>query len=212
MICRKRKIVFIHIPRTGGQSIEHILFPAYNFSDQENKNVLYGWNNKLGWLNHLTCEEIVGNNYVSYNEFNNYFRFAFVRNPWERLVSEYAWKFSDDFSLFRQFCIDILEKRYDKWAAWYRDLLALKQHLKEQHKFIYNSKGKLEIDFLGKYENLTGHFQEMCKLRRLKCSKLPLYNKSEHKYYTYYYDKVTRELAGRIYKEDIKIFNYHFGD
>jgi hypothetical protein len=212
MICRKRKILFIHIPRTGGQSIEHMLFPTYGFRDEENTNILYGWNDKLGWLNHMTCREIKGHNYVSNGEFKNCFKFAFIRNPWERLVSEYAWKFPGNFRLFRQFCSDILEQEYEKWAAGYRDPIAFKQHLREQYKYIYNNQGRLEIDFLGRYENLAVDFLEICKLRGLKCGKLPLYNKSEHRYYTYYYDKVTREIAGRIYREDIRIFNYQFGD
>jgi hypothetical protein len=212
MICRKRKILYIHIPRTGGQSIEHILFPSYSFNDEENRDILYGWNDKIGWLNHLTCQEIKGDNYIPDDEFKNYFKFAFVRNPWERLVSEYAWKFPGNFSLFRQYCSDILEERYDRWATGYRDPLAFRQHLREQYKYIYDNQGRLLIDFLGRYENLAVDFFEICKLRSLRCSKLPLYNRSKHKYYTFYYDKVTREIAGRIYREDIKIFNYQFGD
>lgn len=212
MICHRRKIVFIHIPRTGGQSIENVLFPNFNFTDKEERTILYGWNKKLGWLNHLTCEEILRNNFISINGFNNYFRFAFVRNPWERLVSEYAWKFSGEIERFRQFCIDITEKKYNNWASQYRDLLALKQHIREQYKYVFDSKGKLAVDFIGRYENLVEDFQQVSKLTGLKYCKLPFLNKSGHKHYTGYYDKLTKELVERTYKDDIEIFNYHFGD
>lgn len=212
MICHKRKILFIHIPRTGGQSIEHFLFPSYNFNASENQSIMYGWNNKIGWLNHMTCNEIKTYGYLSDNRYKQYFKFAFVRNPWERLISEYAWKFNDDFSLFRQFCVDILEMNYKKWAGSYRDHLAFMQHIKAQHEYIYDNSGNLEIDFLGKYENFNRDFYNICEKTYLKYKEPHCINKSEHKYYTYYYDKQTKELVNRIYKDDIEIFNYNFGD
>lgn len=212
MICRNRKIVFIHIPRTAGQSIEHYLFPEYDFSDDRNKTLMYGWDNKSGWLNHLTCLEIRENRYLSESMYNKYFKFAFVRNPWERLVSEYAWKFGNDFTKFRQFCTDILEGNYKSWYVYYRDPLAFIQHIKPQYEFVYNDSGIMEIDFPGRYENLDRDFRQICQITGLKYKRLPIYNKSGHKHYTNYYEKYTRELVGKIYKEDIEIFKYNYGD
>jgi hypothetical protein len=194
MICHNRKIVFIHIPRTAGLSIEHYLFPDYDFNDKRNKTLMYGWDKKSGWLNHLTCNEIRMNGYLSESKYNEYFKFAFVRNPWERLVSEYAWKFGNDFKKFRQFCIDIFEGNYKIWNVYYRESLAFIQHIKPQYKFIYNDSGSMEIDFCGRYENLEMDFRQICQMTGLKYKRLPFYNKSVHMYYTNYYDQYTREL------------------
>jgi len=212
MICHKRKIVFIHIPKTGGQSIEHFLFPDYNFNEDENKTIMYGWNNKVGWLNHLTCSEIKSYGNIPDKKYEEYFKFTFVRNPWERLISEYAWKFYNNFKLFKQFCIDISEMNYENWISNYKDPLAFVQHIKAQHEYIYDSKGNLEINFLGKYENFNRDFQSICEGTNLKYNEPYFYNKSKHKHYTYYYDKLTKELVSRIYKDDIEIFNYSFGN
>ncbi len=212
MICHKRKIIFIHIPRTAGQSIEHFLFPGHNFTDKKNKRIMYGWDNKSGWLNHLTCNEIKRDNLLPGRTYYEYFKFAFIRNPWERLVSEYVWKFDADNIKFRQFCIDISEGNYSNWAGPYRGPKAFMQHIKPQYEYIFNSKGHSDINFLGRYENLDMDFRQLCERINLAYKKLHRHNKSCHKHYTYYYDKFTEELVRKIYKEDIEVFNYTFGD
>jgi hypothetical protein len=105
-----------------------------------------------------------------------------------------------------------MEMNYKKWIPKYRDPLAFVQHIKAQHEYIINSKGNLEIDFLGKYEYYKRDFYSICKKVNLKHKKTNRINKSEHKNYAYYYDKQSRELVSRIYKDDIEIFNYSFGD
>jgi hypothetical protein len=80
-ICRQRKLAFIHIPKTGGITIESV----FGFGRTEAD--LFGEMDGLE-LAHLTAEQMM--KYVP--DFRDYFSFAIVRNPWERLVSEYAWR------------------------------------------------------------------------------------------------------------------------
>ena len=69
MINHEHKFIFIHVPRTGGSSIED----QFNYREGREKNkhwTLYDWQNHLD-------KEV----------FNEYFKFTFVRNPWDRMVS-----------------------------------------------------------------------------------------------------------------------------
>lgn len=74
MILHDSKIIFIHIPRTGGTSVEK----HFGFKHQ------HGW--KPETAQHLTLKE-----YSNHYDVNDYFKFTLVRNPWDRLVSWYLW-------------------------------------------------------------------------------------------------------------------------
>ena len=61
-INHEKRYIFIHIPRTGGTTVEKIFF------------------NRLRQSEHLTID--------SYKNYNNYFIFTFVRNPYLRIISD----------------------------------------------------------------------------------------------------------------------------
>ena len=71
MICHKNKYIFIHIPRTGGSSIEHTLYGQdWWLVDRKSKHLIASTAKKV------------------YSEYwDDYFKFAFVRNPWDRMRS-----------------------------------------------------------------------------------------------------------------------------
>ena len=74
MVLEDKKIIFVHIPRTGGTSIENFFnFKGTDFGNPETAQ-------------HQTVKEYKKN----YNIIK-YFTFTFVRNPWDRLVSWYIW-------------------------------------------------------------------------------------------------------------------------
>ena len=71
MIDHKNRFIFIHIPRTGGSSIER----ALGHRD---------WWSIHPPSKHLTTH-IAKKIYAKY--WKDYFKFTFVRNPWDRMVS-----------------------------------------------------------------------------------------------------------------------------
>ena len=79
MINHEYKFIFIHIPRTGGSSIEQCIT-----GDEARK------------LNTMNGREQKHNNLFEYKEtmnretFNEYFKFTFVRNPWDVMISKYV--------------------------------------------------------------------------------------------------------------------------
>ena len=84
MICPRNKFIFIHIPKTGGTSIEDALFTfpeVYHFLKDKNRDKPL-INNAFFPLRQDGLAETIKNN-------PNYFLFTFVRNPWDRFVSLY---------------------------------------------------------------------------------------------------------------------------
>ena len=85
MISHKHKFIFIHIPKTAGTSIEQAL-------RDETCQLLPGeWAAGRGLhapLNHLTLQELVDYGILTPAQLKSYFKFCFVRNPWDRLISE----------------------------------------------------------------------------------------------------------------------------
>ena len=80
MILHKEKILFIHIPRTGGSSVEKY----FSFSGDSNLK-------KIDTAQHVTLKEYCD----SYENLDEYYKFSIVRNPWDRLVSWYIWSYAE---------------------------------------------------------------------------------------------------------------------
>tara|TARA_Y100000589_G_C27180307_1_gene640462 strand:- start:222 stop:992 length:771 start_codon:yes stop_codon:yes gene_type:complete len=87
LISDKKKYIFIHIPKTGGMTIkETIKSQDKDIKNMEKIKLKYNINNYfyISREYHYTYNEL--KNYLQ-NDFNNYFKFAFVRNPYDRLYS-----------------------------------------------------------------------------------------------------------------------------
>lgn len=101
VISRKRNVLFVHIPKTGGQSIESVFLRDAGLAWGARGQLLLGRNpdRETGptRLAHLYAWEYVGLGLVTRAEFDAFTRFAIVRHPFDRAISEYryraaAWK------------------------------------------------------------------------------------------------------------------------
>jgi len=79
--------------------------------------------------------------------------------------------------------------------------------------FITDSNGNLVVDDILRFENLDENIKNFCKKYNLKEVMLPKKNGSPRKKnYIDYYDDELIEFVSRIYADDLKFFNYKFGD
>ena len=200
MINHKYKIIFIHIPRTGGTSIEKCI---------AGKN----WWNIHPPSKHLTAH-LAKKEYTKY--WDDYFKFAFVRNPWDRMVSLlkhgsfYGVKFNfNDKLLMNEYFDDYDKIEYDKRFS---HLNQFKDFTSKKNSIYQNIIGD-EMNFVGKFENLQEDFNTVCDKIGIPQQRLPHIEKlHKRRHYTEYYDDETREIVAQKYARDIEYFGYKFGE
>jgi hypothetical protein len=225
MICRELSCLFVHIPKTAGQSVEHFFMDRLGLSWETDRDQLLLGNNAhraqgTEKLSHLSAAEYMDCGYLRREEFDAMFKFSFVRNPWERIVSEYRYRNYFHHRSFRDFLQYRLPKpgRTDKY-----------RHVMPQYQMLYDADGKLLVDFVGRFESLQEDFNQVCAKLGIADSRLPHRNPSDKKSrnlkrnirnwlylngesrkesYLEFYDAETTAIVGDLYRRDIEAFGY----
>ena len=185
IVSKTYKFIFFHIPKTGGKSISDYI-------------IRYG-------------ERVKGPHNFKCDEHRKFFRFGFIRNPWDRFVSKYFYfknygnktckndihsgQIVNRFETFNEFV-----KNFD---SIFNELRSL--HWQPQVKYIAD-----RLDYIGRFETLQNDFDIICDKIGIPQQHLPHKNKGEHKHYTEYYDDETRAIVARKYTQDIEYFGYEF--
>ena len=194
MISHKHKFIFVHINKTGGTSIEKLL---KKYSNRFRK--------------HQSITEL--NREVTSND---YFKFAFVRNSWDRFLSLYKYRVKTNQTNlysnpvpFKEWARNIHTKNPNHYNIPNKNKLLM---LSEQLDWITDVNDNVNMDFIGRFENLQEDFNIVCDKIDIPRQELPHKNKTDHKHYTKYYDVETREMVAEKYARDIEYFGYKFGD
>ena len=194
MISHKYKFIFIHIPKTAGMSIDK------KFTNT--RGICYKTDYEGLW--HYTTEEIIEK--FGDGVWDEYTSFTVVRNPWDRMVSEYSWQRQQNWGNRDISFFDFCKCNYD----WYPEKEKL--HLKTQFSFCIDSAKTFRIGNLVKFENLQEGLNIVCDKIGIPHQKLRHINKSKHKHYTEYYDDENRQIVAEKFAKDIEYFGYKFGE
>ncbi|WP_297823019.1 sulfotransferase family 2 domain-containing protein [uncultured Paraglaciecola sp.] len=230
MISHHQKCVFVHIPKNAGQSIEHVFINLLELTWETRAPLLLRRNEhpELGPLRlaHLKAEEYVKYKYMTQEQYEEYFKFAIVRNPWDRLVSFYKYLGYKNQMDFKTFVTEEFKNKVFKERYWF---------VGPQYEYVVDKNGKMIVDFIGKFESLQEDFDRACPLMALPATNVPHVNKSSErnkkpqstfgalketfktgtgksfpsfKRYQDYYDDESSQVVIDLYGKDIEMFEY----
>ncbi len=200
MILNKEyKFIFVHIQKTAGISIKNSLF---SITGTEKINSSHSF---LKTLDLVSPEE--------------YFKFCFVRNPWDRLVS--WWNMMEKKGIHNDFSKYLLEAK--SFSEFLEKTEIINETLDEsvtdlgypksisfnQLDYISDSRGKILVDFIGRFENINEDFLKVSKKIGFDLN-LSHLNKFDHPDYRKYYKDKDIEKVYFMYKRDIDFFCYEF--
>ncbi len=190
----EHQCVFIHIPKNAGTSIGEALFNCGTTGHW--KANAYYWSNP--------------------QKYSTYFKFAFVRNPWDRLVSAYYYLQQGGKNLSDQKWAEKNLARHqtfssfvDNWLS--KDNIYTWGHFVPQHEFITVSNLDIQLDYIGRYENISEDFKKVAERLNIK-NTLTMTNTSKHPEYKKAYTVRTQRKVEQLYEKDIEILNYSFGN
>jgi Sulfotransferase family len=153
------------------------------------------------------------------------YTFAFVRNPWDRLVSCYRDKIEGEvegFTRFSQSGVARCLARFDAFSAKmsfeeFVHAVAVipdadaDEHFRSQHMYLTNDWGDIAVDFVGRYENLESDFRHVAARiglpRGISLPRLQANPRSVS--YADYYTPATRDVVATRFAQDIALFSYH---
>ena len=154
----------------------------------------------------------------SRSEFENYFKFTFVRNPWDRLVSAYLFLKEGGHNKVDKAWMEQNIASYDDFnsfvAGWVnRSNVHTWKHFVPQYRFVCEPGHRTpRVDFVGFFENLEEDFLSVQKRLGLD-SGLGHLNQTKgrkRRDYREYYTETTKEIVAHVYREDIQLFGYDF--
>jgi hypothetical protein len=200
-ISREYKAAFVHVPRTGGSSIEKalgIMGVNNEGSQRPSAEILYGIHQGVA-LQHLPAREI--KKFVP-----DYFTFSFVRNPFDRVVSEYFYRQDQQPEMdFKSFLFSVVLP--ERQGYFERHIFS--DHYFDQIQFLTDERGHTLVDFVGRFENLEKDFNKICRMIGQDL-KLPHMGKTIRRSYRDYYDHESIDLVSQVYQRDLRAFHYQF--
>jgi hypothetical protein len=215
LISHDKRFLFFHVAKVAGLSLREAL-SAYVVEPDKFKirrpikmidgviNPLYViWESTLTHATALATQKEFGDEL-----FQSYFKFAFVRNPWDWQVSMYHFILKETAHIHHQKVKNLSFAEYVRWMIVEQKPFA-RGATRFQKEMLCNEQGEMLVDFVGRYENLADDFAYVCKVLNLQTA-MPYLNKSQHRSYQSYYDAETRNLIAEHCKEDIDLFGYDF--
>jgi hypothetical protein len=192
----EHECIFIHIPKTAGIAVNAGLFGG-----------------DTGFHRTISGYQAI----FSQAEFTRYFKFAFVRNPWDRLVSAYFFlKGGGLHDGDRRWAAHHLAP-FDSFDAFVRgwvtpDNIRLGKHFRPQADYLcLPGKATAELDFIGFFENLHDDYEyvrEALGTGRELAAKNVTHGKGRD-YRSYYTDETRRRVA-EVYRRDLELLGYTF--
>ena len=208
IICRSRRFVFIRTRKTASTSMHSVLERHCVEGDVVVRKRLRGELVPFTMTSGKTHGPLAyARQFVPRGEWENYFKFAFVRNPWDQAVSRFWHEHT-----FRARPPDA---PFSKIRHDFRLWLELKRKTIGIWHTLTGKRGELGVDYVGKYETLEEDFQEVCRRVGIPYTVLPRMQsdfRTNKTHYSCYYVPATRRLVAEAASSEIEEYGYFFED
>lgn len=221
LISHSHKFIFIHIYKTAGTSVMDTFLPYSRYIDRlayqyapsaflfKGINAIMGWRGHgmkefTGYHKHAKAWEV--QKIMKDETFKKYYKFTFVRNPYDFIVSHYFYirqtKHHPNYTT-------VHTMNFSAFIDWY---LNLKPPLQVDFLMDQNRANKL-VDFVGKFEHLKKDTQKICQNLDIKSKRIKHKNPSKKrktKNYKKYYTEKDRKQIHSYFKPDFEILKYSY--
>lgn len=192
MISSKHRCIFVKVPKTAGTSIASALGLVH--VGKPHRDI-------------VQIREALAGSPVSAGFFESAFKFGFVRNPWDRVVSLHCRKEQGR---------ELGPPAFEDFVEWIQNASDTCIHPtphRNQLDWFLDERGEIAVDFIGRFENLSGDFAVICERLGIAPPSLPheKRNTAGRKRYTEYYTPALRDLVAEKFRVDIEAFGYEFG-
>lgn len=189
-ISHPNKFIFFHTPKVAGSSI-HIFFKDYYGLVGEQRF------DPIPSIHHMAAKDFLNIN----PQCKDYFKFAFVRNPFDRFVSAYS-GFTQirnmELGHFDKFCEEFITSKFSKDIHWI-----------PQNKLLCDDLGNIIPDFIGRYENLDEDLKKISNIIGIDMD-IGHHRKTSRTSYEKMFSSKTKEIIENFFKDDLSKFDYHF--
>ena len=205
MISHSKKFVFVHIPKTAGTSITNVLDSYCEIKPNHNVNSPFYY--------HASVIEL--KNFFNKMEWDwdDYFKFTFVRNPWDRLVSYYEFSKQryERLKKLELLSNDLICKNFGENVKSFEDfILNLETYAPNSDSYYYSINGTKELNYVGKVDTIQHDFDYVCKIIGIPTTTLPRLQSSNRKHYTKYYNEFSKKIVSDRFSDDIEMFGHIF--
>lgn len=206
IVSHRHRFVFAAVPKTGTHSVRQALRAHLGPEDIEQVGLFVNKRFPFEDLaairhGHLSLAQV--RPYLGEEAFASYFKFAFVRNPFDRFVSYCAFMTRDRGSF---------EK--DPRGVMREILFGLRplQHIlfRPQHELLVDAEGRLLADFVGRVEDMQASYDQACDRIGIGRAQLGQVNNSRRGDYRQYYDPQLVAGVEALYHRDLEMFGYRF--
>ena len=197
--------IFAAIPKTGTHAVRQALRAHMGPQDLEQVGLFMQRKFPIAELakighGHVTLEQV--RPYLRPEEWDAFFKFAFVRNPFDRFVSYCAFmtRANGQFEQHPQAVMaHILQQPPQKHILF-----------QAQHSFVTAADGSLLTDYLGRVEQMQQSYDEIAARIGIPSQPLEKVNSSSRQDYRGYYNLALRDGVARLYARDLELFGYEF--
>lgn len=223
IISDSKSFIFVHVPKTAGLSVASRLDP-YRRNAWLDRKPLRSAMNLAGAYSGVRIEPWFGGKIVPEHagladlvaldpglDLNGYFKFAIVRNPWDRLASLFAYHHGHARTRYlRPGYWKTRKMGFSDWLRFHADRRRAGQ-IRSQFDMVRAPGGRgLGVDKLIRFETLADDFADVATRIGLADGTLPALNRSANTDFRRRYSDEDAALVAEVYADDVREFGYEF--